>query len=122
MDWRNEILEMQDIGSEPVTVPEWGGKTFLVTGLSGEERRKLYAESMKGDELDMDIYPFTLLVLAVKDATGQPVFRMEDREKLRKKNGMAIQRLSVVAMRLSGLGPDDMEEAEKNSDSVTPKE
>lgn len=115
MSLRDEILELDDLKRETITVPEWGKKKITIRELTGEERAELYEACTVGGKFSAVLMPTTLVALSVIDPeTGKRVFALADRDKIKGKSGKAIQRLSEHAMKLSSLGAESQEEAEKN--------
>lgn len=116
---RDEILAKDDLQSELVTVPEWGGTQFLVRGLTGSERDDYEASCVKGrgrkTEVNLRNARAKLVVLATYTPDGlSRFFQEDDAEQLGKKNAAALQRLFEPAARLSGLTDEDLEELAKN--------
>jgi tartrate dehydratase beta subunit/fumarate hydratase class I family protein len=114
---REQILAVQDITQETVEVPEWGGSVY-VRGMTGTERdafeQKILVQKGKKREANMDMFRAKLIAYSVCDEKGELLFAEEDIEALGKKSASALQRIFDVAMRLSGLSPDDAEELTKN--------
>jgi len=111
---REEILTKEDLPKEEVDVPEWGG-SVLVRGMNGEERDEiegLFMAAQKKD--DMRGIRAKLVCMVATDDAGNSIFNPEDAEELGKKSGKALDRLFTVALRLSGMSPDDLERAEGN--------
>lgn len=112
-----DILGADDLGSEDVEVPEWGG-TVRVQGMTGTERDKF--ESMfidgKGKSRPMDQalsdYRARLCAACIVDPeTGKRLFRSAAEVKaLGGKNALPLSRVADVASRLSGLTSEDQEE------------
>lgn len=110
------ILAAVDLKTEDVDVSEWGG-TVRVAMMSGKARDDFYAQ--QGDEkVAYSLFSARVLVATVVDEDGQPVFEEADIEALRAKSQAAMDRVLAVALRLNGLGPTALEEAEKNSDAA----
>lgn len=115
---RSQILEAQDLQSEDVEVPEWGG-TVRVIGMSGAERNRLeqtWAGATNGkltSEAWENIYARLVQMCAVGE-DGERLFSKADVEALGKKSATALQRVAMAAMRVSGLTQADVEEAAKN--------
>jgi hypothetical protein len=114
---RDQILSAQDLPTETVAVPEWGGDV-LVRGLTGTERDAYEASMVKqvGNQakMNMDNMRAKLVALCIVDETGKRIFTQADAETLGKKSGTGLQRVFLVAQRLSGLTTKDVEEAEGN--------
>ncbi|WAZ20163.1 phage tail assembly chaperone [Streptomyces cinnabarinus] len=130
LDDADDILDCDDVVIEPVTVPEWGDRTVLVRGLSGEERdaweasiRKIRPSlSKKGEQeivLDQANARAKLLVKCIVKQDGARVFTDQQAPALGRKNGKSIDRLYDVATRLSGLSDDEEEAIEGNSEGTT---
>lgn len=114
---RDSILKVQDLETEDVEVPEWGG-TVRVQGLTGAQRDEFESGvvSLKGkrQELNMQNIRAKLVVLSVVDENGERVFTDDDAGLLGMKSAVALQRVFDVAQRLSGITEDDVEELAKN--------
>ncbi|MEA4884256.1 MAG: hypothetical protein VB144_11495 [Clostridia bacterium] len=110
----DEILDMDDIPSETVEVPEWG-KRLLVRGLTGAQRAKLAKTTDEKGKVDVERIQPELIIYSVYDPeTNQPVFKPTHRDRLNGKFGKALDRLTTAALRVSGLTGDD-EAITKNS-------
>lgn len=113
---RDDILNANDIQTETVNVPEWGGDV-TVKGLSGVERDAweiaISMENGKPTKNPRNIRA-QLVVRAVVDSEGRKLFRSIDAEALGKKSGKALDRVYEVAARLSGIRAEDIEEMAKN--------
>ena len=114
---RETILNAQDIKTEEVLVPEWGGKV-LVKALSGTERdefeQSIVGYAGKTPKMKMDNVRAKLAVQAVVDEKLQQLFTIADVVGLGRKSAVALNRVYEVASRLSGLPPEDVEELTKN--------
>lgn len=115
---RAAILAAQDIATEEVEVPEWGG-SVLVRGLTGRERDAYEATiiSQRGTDMKMNLVNARakLVSRAIVDADGKPLFGDEDVALLANKSAAAIERVFNVAQKLSGMSKDDLEDLTKNS-------
>lgn len=115
---RDEILQAPDLPVEEVEVPEWGG-VVRVRALSGAERDALEASivEQQGSNVRINLHNMRarLVAMSVVDENGKRIFSDEDIEALGRKNAQALDRIATVAMRLSGLRPQDLQEAVKNS-------
>jgi hypothetical protein len=117
---RDEILGVEDLQSEVVEVPEWGG-AVMVRSMTGKERSQyeagMYDQSGKGRVLKLENLYAKLVALTVVDEDGKRIFSMKDAELLGEKSAGALSRVAQVSMRLSGLEASDLEEIAKNSES-----
>jgi hypothetical protein len=122
MDIRSQILAADDLPREAVAVPEWGGVTVWVRTLTGTERDRFETQVAKDRQKPGGAggnFRSGLLVLALCDEQGARLFADGDAGALGKKSSKALDRLLEVAMRLSGIGAKQQEEAEKNSETTT---
>ncbi|MFI6105846.1 hypothetical protein [Streptomyces sp. NPDC051310] len=115
-----QILDAEDLSTEDVDVPEWGG-TVRVRALSGTERDKIEASmvSASGTSLNTEKlagFRARLAAAAIVDENGKRMFRSEaETRRLGEKSATALQRVCDVAMRLSGLTEEDQAELLGNS-------
>lgn len=119
---REAVQQAEDILTEEVQVPEWGGK-LLVKTMSGTERDAFENEmtEIKGTgrnaTIKQDLTNFrTRIVIAT--ACGPdlvPLFTKEDVTWLAKKSGAGLTRVAEVAIRLNRLSREDIEELAGNS-------
>ena len=114
---REQILEVQDIQSQIVDVPEWGG-SVKVQGMTGEERDGFEASTFKGQGKDIRLnwrnIRAKLVAHSVVNGDGKRVFNDQDVKALGKKSAAALDRVFAVAQELSGITQDDVEELAKN--------
>lgn len=117
---RQQILDADDRRTERVEVPEWGG-SVLIRGLSGTDRDDFESSLLirNGKKRDVSTHNVRskLLVRCLVDAAGQPLFSIEDIQRLGMKSAAALTRCFEVAQRLSGLSEQDVEELAKNSET-----
>jgi hypothetical protein len=117
---RDEILraELDAFGkpllpTEQVPVPEWSG-TVIVRGLTGSARDTFEGTLVKqrGRKVESNLENFRakLLVQSIVDEQGNLMFTERDVQALGRKSAAALERVYSVAMRLSRLTPEDVEE------------
>lgn len=112
---KDQILQANDIRTEEVDVPEWGGKVIVRT-MSGAERDQLEASVItKPGERNLENLRAKIVALSVVDENGNRLFSLENVRELTKKSARALDRVFAVAQRLSGFRPKDVEELTKNS-------
>lgn len=113
---REQILAADDIKSEDVDVPEWGGsvRVLVMTGVA----RDTFNGLMQKTDTTVGYFQSSLLVSTVIGDDGAPVFTMADIDALRLKSGAVVTRVAKVAERLNGFGVDAVETAEKNSEAA----
>jgi hypothetical protein len=130
---REEILEAQDLETEIVPVPEWGGDV-RVKGLTGEERDSYEAACLqerpsydaKGKQVrgrtemarNLSNVRAKLVARSIVGEDGERLFTDHDVAVLGKKSAAALERVFDVAARLSRLSDEDVEELAGNSDAA----
>lgn len=120
---REQIFQVQDLSSEIVAVPEWGGEV-RVQALNGTNRDKFEAAQIefRGKERRVRLFNVRarLAALTIVDDNGNRIFTDEDVARLGSKNSAALDRVCTVAQRLSGLSDQDVDDIAKNSESALP--
>ena len=118
---RDAILQREDIVTEDVEVPEWGG-TVRVRGMSGVERDKFEAGLIQQPEANgrrrrkqstktnMENVRAKLCAWCIVDGDGVRVFSDADVVALGSKSAAALDRIYEVASELSGITDEDVEE------------
>ncbi len=110
---RDDILSVQDIEIEEVEVPEWGGTVF-VKGMTGTERDRFEAsiteQRGKSAKVNMSNIRAKLASESICDEDGTKLFSVKDVTALGAKSASGLDRVFSVAMRLSGITDDDIEE------------
>lgn len=123
---KQAIIVAEDIPTERVPVPEWGGDV-LVRGLTGSGRDEYFKSMAKRGRRGEQVADATnatakLIALTIIDSeTDRPMFHTGEVELLGRKSAAALHRVEEAAMRLSGLTDEDMEELGKASET-TPSE
>lgn len=115
MTIRDTILQMQDIQTEPVAVPEWGSPPLFVRGMTGAERDSFEAACLKDGKTDVSNVRAKLAVRCLRDGEGNHIFRDEDAPALGAKSAAALDRVYTIAAKLCGIGSKDVEELSGNS-------
>lgn len=117
---RDQILKAQDLPTEDVPVPEWGG-TVRVRALTGAERdafeQSIVEQRGRSARMNLQNLRAKLVALTVVDEEGNRIFSDSDAKLLGKKSALALNRVFEVAQKLSGLTSEDVEELTKNSES-----
>lgn len=116
-----QILKADDLPTEVVPVPEWGGEVTVRT-LSAYEKDE-WEESLtesKGRKikLDMGNLRAKLCALCIIDGKGARLFSDKDIESLGKKSAKVVSRIYDVAAKLNGIGEQDAAELIKNSAAI----
>ena len=116
---KDQILEANDLQSESVTVPEWGGDV-LVRTMTGADRDAFEASMITTlpdgtRKPNMTNMRAKLVALTVVDQAGNRVFDVSDVDRLSLKSASALERVFNAAQRINGLGAQAEETAAKNS-------
>jgi hypothetical protein len=110
---REQILEIQDIESEIIEVPEWGG-LVKVQGMTGAERDVFESSVMKGKGKNIKInwrnLRAKLVAHSVVNGNGERIFTDADVIRLGNKSALALDKVFAVAQRLSGITSEDVAE------------
>ncbi|MEO5331317.1 MAG: hypothetical protein H7839_04785 [Magnetococcus sp. YQC-5] len=112
---RQQILDVQDLQTVDVDVPEWGG-TVRLRMMSGTEREEMDAFFRTPPEERVAGSRVMLVALCAVDESGGRLFSVADLQPLSTKSGSALDLLSTAAMKMNKLGSYAEGEAEKNSD------
>lgn len=114
---KEEIVDAKDIESEVVAVPEWDGEVN-VQGLTLAEKDS-WTESLLSDgEASVTGATALLCALCIRDENGVRLFSSDEIGLLDEKSAKALDRIFQVAQRLSGIGPEEIEETVKNSEKT----
>lgn len=118
---KDQILEANDLKTETVDVPEWGG-SVLVRSLTGTDRDAFEASmitvSTDGTRKpNMSNMRAKLVALTVVDEAGRLVFDVSDVDRLARKSAAALERVFMAAQRINGIGVDAQEDIAKNSNA-----
>jgi hypothetical protein len=114
---KDQIFSADDIKTEIVEVPEWGGQV-MVRGLTGHQRDEWEKGLMvrKGRQYVQDMTDFRarLAVLCVVDEKNERLFHDGDAAQLAGKSGAALDRVYSKAAELSGISEKDVEDLTKD--------
>lgn len=115
---REAFFEAEDAKYEDVPVPQLGG-SVRIRVLSGAARDAFneYIRPADGEKKPSSAGGAALLVATCIDESGEPMFTMEDIERIRAKSAAALDILAAAAMRINGMGAAAVSEAVKNSAS-----
>ncbi len=115
---RGEILAIEDLKTEDVDVPEWGG-TVRVRELTGEQRDAFEAGCFHTDGANVSTnfknLRAKLIARSVINEAGELEFSEKDVKELGKKSGAALDRVFGVCKRISRILDSDIEDLVKNS-------
>ena len=114
---REEILAAQDLKSETVEVPEWGGPITLreLTALERERFQDLVVAKDGAAPMPTSRMFAWLVALCTRGEDGERLFSDGDVEAIANKSLGVLLRLGAIAQRLNSLGAEAAEDAVKNS-------
>lgn len=116
----DQILSSQDLKTEVVEVPEWGG-SVTVQELDAQARDS-YEASLRSIRRDGSVVPVQdnirakLVVRCLVNPDGSRMFSDEQTDDLGRKSATIVDRLFDVAARLSGLEDEDVKAEGKDSE------
>lgn len=115
------ILSAEDLRTEEVDVPEWGG-SVVVREFSAAARDAFFAATIRvrkdgTREPVLDGMNAKLVALSAVDENGDRMFTDAEIVELERKSAAAIERVAAVCSRLNRLSTQDVDDAGKNSES-----
>ena len=114
---KDAILTANDLVTEDVEVPEWGG-AVRVRSISGAERdafeQAIVTRKGKNVTTNMANIRAKMVALSLVDESGQRLFSDSDVVALGRKSAAALDRVFSVAQRLAGLTDTDVDELAEN--------
>lgn len=116
---REQIVSAQDIVTESVDVPEWGGHV-LIRSLTARKRDAFEASvALQNGKQRMNWRDMRarLVALCLVDENGNRLFGDNDIATLSGKSGKALDRLFDACQKLNKMSDDDVADLEKNCDS-----
>jgi len=111
---KEQILKQDDLKSEIVDVPEWGGDVRVCT-MSGFARDRFEAGiTGKNGGTNMSNIRAKLAAATIVDEEGKLLFDEADIAKLGNKSCAALDRVFAAAQRLNLISNADVDELAKN--------
>lgn len=115
---KDAILSADDLPTEDVEVPEWGG-TVRVRGLTGTERDRFEFQmaAARKDNKQIDIraaYAGRCMV----GEDGKRLFQDKELPALGKKSGAVLDRVFDVVRKLSGMTDEKLKKAAEDFDNA----
>lgn len=115
---RNDILAVNDLATDLIEVPEWGGQVRIRV-FSGVQRDRLDAFLTRNTDKDGNLKDpsglrVLVCVLACCNDDGTPLFKPEDAKALEVKSSVALDRILKAASKLNGLGDKGIEAARES--------
>jgi hypothetical protein len=113
---KESILGCDDLPSQEVNIPEWGGSVWVKT-MSGADRERFEtAHQVEAKAVaKSNTLRARLAVYSVCDETGKAMFEEKDIPALAKKSGAALDRIFEVSLKLNKIGSEDISELEGES-------
>lgn len=118
---RQDILDIPDIETRDVWVPEW--QTHVrVRALSSLERDEILESNRVGkgrrERVTIKGIEAKFVTAAAVDETGKRLFQRSDFDRLSTKSAGAVSRIYAAIADMSGLGDEAAEEARGNSSPI----
>jgi hypothetical protein len=111
---KEQILKAEDLKTETVEVPEWGGSVNVRT-MTGTERDAFEQSIVEGkDKTNLANIRARLCAATIVDDKGNRIFSDEDAIELGKKSAAALYQIATVAQKLNGFRNKDIEDLGKN--------
>jgi len=114
----DDILSTDDRPTKTSHIDAWD-EDIIIRALSGFHRSQL--EALGGKIRDGDVskgimwdYYSLCVIKSVVDSKGDLVFKKKDKQRLREKSAAAIEQIADEVLKLSGLNPEDIEDAAGN--------
>jgi hypothetical protein len=112
---KDNILTANDLPTETVNVPEWGGDV-KVRSLTARERDTFEQSLNSHGKPNLSNIRARLCALCIVGDDGARLFADDEMDALGNKSATALGRVFDVAQRLNGLGQAAGDTAEKNSE------
>lgn len=116
MSLRDTIKAANDLTKETIEIPEWDVK-LEVRSMSARARATLLNATVKpnGTMDYKDLYSSLVIGCCFDPESGERVFNDSDADWLSEKNAGPQERIATVAMRLSGITQDALEQGKDDS-------
>ena len=117
---KEAIFAVEDLRSERIDVPEWGGYLYIRT-LKGWERDQFEQSMFEGigktRKQKFENLRARLVALTVVNAKGERLFTAKEAKLLGEKSASALDKCFSVAQKLNGMKAEDVEDMVKNSET-----
>ena len=111
---RDSILGCDDIVTQEIDVPEWGG-VVVIKMMNGRERDAFEGSLLKNKQVSYENVRAKLAQKTIIDPeTKELMFSVADIEALGKKSAAALDRVFTASQKLSKISDGDVEELVKN--------
>jgi|TARA_B100001964_G_C14186844_1_gene579026 hypothetical protein len=109
---KEQILQAQDLKTETITVPEWGGEVIVRTITAKE--RDAFEKQLTQEEGGLENIRAKFVAATLVDEKNNLLFNEMQINDLGNKSASALDRVFAVGQKLAGLGTKDAEELSKN--------
>lgn len=114
---KQKILIADDLSTEIMDIPEWGGQ-IKIKEMTGSERDMLEQSTytQKGDDFQMNLKDIRarLCAICIIDENNERLFEDSDIQELSKKSSKVLDRIFEVCQRINGLKKEELDEMAKN--------
>lgn len=116
---KEQILQADDLPTETIPVPEWGGDVIVKTLKASElDRWEQETTNSKGRDRVIENVRARLVAKCIVDEQGNRLFDKSEVVLLGKKSAKVLDRLFDICMKLNGKRDEDIEELEKNLETI----
>lgn len=116
---RDELLSISDRDTTEIKVPDWikDGQpaTVLIRKISADERDRIETMSHRGE---LESYRAKCCLMFLSDAEGKPLLKPVDLQRLGEKSGSALDLIHSEGVKFNRMGPQALQDAEKNSETT----
>jgi hypothetical protein len=117
---KEQIIGFDDLKSQVVEVPEWGG-SVIIRRMSGVERDSYEADiyDSKGGTivLKRENFRAKLVARCLVGENGERLFSDGEIAVLGKKSAAALDRCFAIAQKINGMTKEEQDNIEKNSEA-----
>ncbi len=116
---KDQILNADDLATQDVYVPQWGGGVRIRT-MTASERDRFEQQIFSGQNKDdrRENVRATMLSLCIVGEDGSRLFGEKDIKALGGKSAAAVDKIFSEIQRLNRISDEDVEDAVKNSEGT----
>ena len=112
---REAILSADDLKTEKVAVPEWGGHVFVKT-MTGTEKDNFESGLVNADgKVSVRDIRARMVAAVTVDEVGNALFTDSDINAISGKSAAALDRIFAASKKLNAVTDEDVEELGKHS-------
>ena len=111
-----DILNANDTDIKAMDVPEWGGRVYLrtISGAERDEYAMTCANRTQGSKVNIRELEALLLVMAICDIDGNPLFNKSHVKELDRKSSKVVDRLLQAIQQHNRMDDESVEELAGN--------